>query len=78
MEKRQRYELYAAILDFCSQPRKMWFLVRKVNSNFQHMGDLLSALMMAGLLEESEEGYKTTELGINWLEAWEEVTSYGL
>jgi len=78
VEKRQRYELYAAILDFCYKPRRSWFLVRKVNSNFQSMRDLISELLMAGLLEETEGAYKTTEKGTEWLEAWEEVTSYGL
>jgi predicted transcriptional regulator len=78
VEKRQKYDLYAEILDFCKEPRRSWFLVRTVNSNFTCMGDLLADLLMAGMLEETERTYKTTELGRGWLAAWTEVKKYGL
>jgi predicted transcriptional regulator len=78
VERRQRYELYAEILEYCCEPRRAWFLVRNVNSNFQAMGDLLADLLMMGMLEENGGIYRTTEHGKGWLGAWNEVKRYGL
>jgi len=64
--KRNNFQIYSVILEFCRQSKRKSPIVYKCNLNFKVVDDYLRELIKWDLLNHDDPFYKTTTKGLKW------------
>ncbi len=71
--KRDRLEIFADILFFCTRQRIKTKIMFEINLNYTQLQSYLKYLTRQGLLSHEENMYVTTEKGFRFLELFTEL-----
>ena len=72
-ERRGRLEIFADVLLVAKEGAKKTAIVYKANLNFNRVENYLPYLEGKGLIEHTNEGYKTTERGKEFLRDYKKM-----
>jgi len=72
-KQRTAYDFLQEIVEACLEPRELNDLFYIVRTTYTVLTRKLNVALRLGLIENLHEKYRTTEKGINFLNAWANV-----